>query len=138
MRAPEWIFEAEGSPSWRFAAPGMMKIGCNNCSNERSAARSKAVFLWSHEPVGESGLGIDANLQLSPPIVGEHARQILRDAPAGDVGHALDETRTEKRSHHSQIRSMRSEQRVTDCLTEFCDHGVGSELQHVEEEAACQ
>ena len=38
-------------------------------------AWSKADFLWSLEPAGQSGLGIAANLQLSPPSFGEHARQ---------------------------------------------------------------
>ncbi len=41
------------------------------------ASWSKADFQWSFEPDYQSGLGVATNLQLSPPVVGEHARQIV-------------------------------------------------------------
>jgi transposase len=52
-----------------------MKIGSNRRTWVCLVARSKAVFQWSLEPAGESGLGVATKPKLLPPTVGEHAGQ---------------------------------------------------------------
>ena len=54
-----------------------------------------------------------------PQPVGKHARQVLGDATAGDVGHALDPAALEQRRDDRQIRPMRAQQRRPDRLAEL-------------------
>ena len=71
--------------------------------------------------------------------VGQHARQILGDAAAGDVRHPLDESRVEQRPHRAQVRPMRREQRLADASSPSSGTNVvRREAADVEEHAARQ
>ena len=69
---------------------------------------------------------------------GKHARQVVGDAAAGDVRHALDQAAAEQRLDHRQVRAMRAQERVADGLAELRHVAVDVQLQLVERDLARQ
>jgi len=82
----------------------MPRCGTRNDENWRynnswvsPVAKMKAVPLWCFEPEDQSGLGIVANPKLLPPLVGEHARQIVASF---DSLFATEQKRKSNHGHH--------------------------------------
>ena len=66
----------------------------------------------------------------------QHARQVVGDAAAGDVRHALDELAVEHRAHEPQIGAVRLEQRLAHGGAQFTHVAVHAEAELLEDDAA--
>ena len=68
----------------------------------------------------------------------KHARQVVRDAAAGDVRHPLDAPAVEQRTDERQVRAMRLEQRVANGPRQLGHVAVHREPQMLEDDAPRQ
>ena len=94
----------------------MLSVRCSSWVSRPVASSRTSPNSGRDGPRAELDAGVDA--------VGEHARHVLRQAAAGDVGERLDVARGERRREDVEVVAVRLEQGVAEWAVEPGRDGV--------------